>query len=90
MSDQTRCTAAQTLLRDVLVDIETASIRLADAEDFIVYNGNEVLLLENQIKQLQQSVQQMKSELVETSAEIDTSCKVLNFYFDTISGVCMR
>ncbi len=88
--DKDRCERVKPLLNDVLEQIETASIRLADAEDFIIYQGNNVMQLEEQVKQLEDELLSKKKLLKEAEEEAQKSVSVIETYFDRISGVGIR
>jgi hypothetical protein len=81
---------AQAVLKDVLEDLETKSIRLADAEDYIVYSGNEVLLLENNIKRLTRDLEAKKHQLEAAEADADKALKKIDYYFEVIAGTGIR
>lgn len=78
------------LLQDSLDIIETSSIRLADAEDFIIYQGNNILRVEEQIKHLERELAMRKDEQFLRIQEEHDMMDKLESYFDRISGIGIR
>ena len=77
-------------MKDTLEIIETSSIRLADAEDFIIYQGNNVLRIEEQIKALEAELAAKKKEQEDKVKEEIELLDAIEEYYDRISGVGIR
>ena len=77
-------------MKDTLEIIETSSIRLADAEDFIIYQGNNVLRIEEQIKALEAELAAKKKEQEDKVKEEIEMLDAIEEYYDRISGVGIR
>ena len=78
------------LLKDSLEIIETSSIRLADAEDFIIYQGNNVLRIEEQIKALEAELALKRKEQEDKVKEEVEMLDMIEDYYDRISGIGIR
>lgn len=88
--EEDRIKKAKPMLDDVIADIETASIRLADAEDYIVYHGNDVLRLEEQVRLIKDEIESKRIMLKDAEETACSSLAEINLYFDRISGVGIR
>lgn len=88
--DEERVDRVKPLLLDVVNDIETCSIRLADAEDVIIYQGNNVLRLEQQIAELQLELQRNQQEQQQCLAEEEEAIAAIRHHESIVAGIGIR
>jgi hypothetical protein len=88
--DAERCERAMPELLNTFQDIDTAYLRLQDAEDFLMTEGNVTLNLEAEIKAVEDELLGRREELVELVEEETECLDTIEWYFERISGVGIR
>lgn len=88
--EEERLIESHGLLSDCVQDIETASIKLADIQDYIVYTSDNIDVLDEQIREIELKLSDKWKHLDVLQEEEDVDVCTINSNYDILDGVCIR